>query len=76
MQVLLKLLRLNLGCDLLGRPCFKGQRACCKLKVTVPFNVLVPDNWLHGGVRVVNQELVNRLQGHFVLVLIVVGVKA
>ena len=50
-------------------PRFKGQLLRVKDKLSMLFNVFVANDRLDGCVRVVNQELVDGLEGHFCLLL-------
>lgn len=75
MKVLLKLCGLYLGRYLLSRPWLKWQRARCVFKCPMSLNVFIPNNRLYGSIWIVNQKLVNCLERHLVLVLIIVGFK-
>ena len=67
MQMTFNMDRLYLRGHILRRPCFKGQELRVEDQIGSLLYVLVPYDGLDCSVGVVNQQLINGLQGHLIL---------
>ena len=65
MKVIFEGRRINLLAHGVGGPRLEGQKLRIEHQLTVLLNILISNDWLHSGVRVVDQQLVDRFEGDF-----------
>ena len=71
-EVLLELCGFYLSGNLLGCPGLERQGTWGVLQSAMSLDIFVSNDRLHGGIRVVDQQLVDCLQWHFILVLVII----
>ena len=74
MQVLFQVWTVNLGRNGVSVPSIKRQLTSVEHQLAWLFDVFVADDWLHSGVGVVDQQLVDSLGWNFIAVVFIVRV--